>query len=447
MQTAELKSCLDKKERLTEEEEAGLDNYANTVNEHRVLGILSKSSDISTFIKQFAPELKIALEHLENSAQSDASAGNFKGMSVVVANCGQKWPTDPKTTAGQTKKLKATKAPQFEHKENATLRQCIEILDWHHANSRNQLCTAKHFDKIYPNLKIKQPLVCRWLKKEKKWREQWVEAEILPEFTPTPIPPSTILVASLLNQSGDSDPLREAEANVTKALDSLVSTGTLQQFNQMDLATPLHPAIEEVALDGEKAAKEIFKVVQDAPSSDSEGEEEGPAIELLPTCREVLEAAAVLAQFSMTQNDLTACRLEETLRSFTHQGRPINGLLEGTKKLMKIVLGKTIRAASLATFRKRKRGDETESASDIENDPSPSTSKHKQLSRSSSSAQSSFKQQSPGASQQLLDFLTTPQKQQQEFQEWVLTQLQENTDRCLRVLEDLTAAVVQSLSR
>ncbi|OSC98557.1 hypothetical protein PYCCODRAFT_1471026 [Trametes coccinea BRFM310] len=89
-QTAELKSCLDKKERLTEEEEAGLDNYANTLNEHRVLDILSKPSDISTFIEQFAPELKIALEHLEDSAQSDASAGNSKGMSVVVANCGQK---------------------------------------------------------------------------------------------------------------------------------------------------------------------------------------------------------------------------------------------------------------------------------------------------------------------------------------------------------------------
>ncbi|KAJ2994642.1 hypothetical protein NUW54_g7516 [Trametes sanguinea] len=160
------------------------------------------------------------------------------------------------------------------------------------------------------------------------------------------------------------------------------------------------------------------------------------------------------------------------------EGRPVNSLSEGTKCVLASLLdraselkaqaerqseddkakakakadedrvgGETIRAASLATFRKRKRGDETESASDVENNPSPSASKHRRLSRSSSAVRSSFEQQSSGASQQLLDLLSTHQKQQQEFQERVLTQLQENTNRCLRALEDLTAAVVQSLSR
>jgi hypothetical protein len=63
--------------------------------------------------------------------------------------------------------------PIFTKKENATLAQCIEILDWHHANDENQSKTARHFDAIYPNLRIKQPLVSAWVKEEAKWQEDW----------------------------------------------------------------------------------------------------------------------------------------------------------------------------------------------------------------------------------------------------------------------------------
>jgi len=62
-------------------------------------------------------------------------------------------------------------------KENATLAQRIEILNWHHKNGQNQMATAKHFDPIYPNLQIKQPLVSSWLKFEAEWREQWARAD------------------------------------------------------------------------------------------------------------------------------------------------------------------------------------------------------------------------------------------------------------------------------
>jgi Fe-S cluster assembly scaffold protein SufB len=51
--------------------------------------------------------------------------------------------------------------------------QRIEILEWHHKNGANQTATAQHFDPIYPNLQIKQPLVSSWLKDEAKWYEQW----------------------------------------------------------------------------------------------------------------------------------------------------------------------------------------------------------------------------------------------------------------------------------
>ena len=61
--------------------------------------------------------------------------------------------------------------PVFTKKENATLAQRIEILDWHHKHGRKH--TAQHFAPIYPNLKIKQPLISMWLKEEAKWHEQW----------------------------------------------------------------------------------------------------------------------------------------------------------------------------------------------------------------------------------------------------------------------------------
>ncbi len=64
-------------------------------------------------------------------------------------------------------------APIFTKKENATLAQRIEILNWHHKNGKNQSATARHFAPLYPNLQIKQPLISSWLKDEAKWREEW----------------------------------------------------------------------------------------------------------------------------------------------------------------------------------------------------------------------------------------------------------------------------------
>ena len=78
--------------------------------------------------------------------------------------------TDGSSASDQKKKEKP--APVFMHKEHATLEQCIEILNLHHQNDANQMKMERHFDKIYPNLWIKQPLVSSWLKEESKWRDQ-----------------------------------------------------------------------------------------------------------------------------------------------------------------------------------------------------------------------------------------------------------------------------------
>ncbi len=64
-------------------------------------------------------------------------------------------------------------APVFTKKENSTLAQRIEILDWYHKNRKNQTATAQHFSPLYPNLKLKQPLISSWVKEEPKFRKQW----------------------------------------------------------------------------------------------------------------------------------------------------------------------------------------------------------------------------------------------------------------------------------
>ena len=58
-------------------------------------------------------------------------------------------------------------------KANATLAQRIEILDWFHANGKNQKKTAMHFDNVYPSLRLTQPLISVWLKDGSKWRVQY----------------------------------------------------------------------------------------------------------------------------------------------------------------------------------------------------------------------------------------------------------------------------------
>jgi hypothetical protein len=71
------------------------------------------------------------------------------------------------------KKSTEPPAPVFTKRENATLAQRIEILDWHNKNGRKQTATAEHFAPKYPNLTIKQPLISSWVKDEAKWRQQW----------------------------------------------------------------------------------------------------------------------------------------------------------------------------------------------------------------------------------------------------------------------------------
>jgi len=99
---------------------------------------------------------------------------NAQGKQITNDSCEGSYEKEPK--APKKKSDKPAPAPAFTKKENATLAQCIEILDWYHKNGQNQSKTVQHFNLIYPNLKIKQPLVLAWVKEEAKWHELWEQA-------------------------------------------------------------------------------------------------------------------------------------------------------------------------------------------------------------------------------------------------------------------------------
>jgi hypothetical protein len=96
---------------------------------------------------------------------------NNYGSSIITVTLNQHKGSEPKAKESNEKNPsnKECSAPVFTKKENATLAQRIEILDWYHKNGKNQLRTAKYFDLIYLNLKMKQPLVSAWVKDEPKW--------------------------------------------------------------------------------------------------------------------------------------------------------------------------------------------------------------------------------------------------------------------------------------
>ncbi|CAH7669958.1 hypothetical protein PPACK8108_LOCUS4621 [Phakopsora pachyrhizi] len=53
---------------------------------------------------------------------------------------------------------------------SSTYQTKLEILNWYHANGKNQSRTAQFFSKKYPDLNIKQPLISSWLKFEDQIR-------------------------------------------------------------------------------------------------------------------------------------------------------------------------------------------------------------------------------------------------------------------------------------
>ncbi|OSC98102.1 hypothetical protein PYCCODRAFT_1375859, partial [Trametes coccinea BRFM310] len=171
----QLEARLAAKGQITPEEEAWLDGDGNLVDEKQTLQVLLEAADYEAALQALSPEQKEAVARMrrvleECSTQPGAKRKPNKYLRIISSG-----PIEPKTTGGRVKKQAKTN-PTFERKENATLAQRIEILDWYHAHGKNQSKTAQHFDKIYPNLKLKQPTVSAWVKDEAMWRQRWEES-------------------------------------------------------------------------------------------------------------------------------------------------------------------------------------------------------------------------------------------------------------------------------
>ena len=85
------------------------------------------------------------------------SGGAKVEVCVFLRNCISHTMTDEPT--GPEDRPRMEKVPPnkghpvsvFTKRENATLAQCIEILNWYHANGKNRPKTAKHFSPIHLN--------------------------------------------------------------------------------------------------------------------------------------------------------------------------------------------------------------------------------------------------------------------------------------------------------
>jgi hypothetical protein len=168
---------------ISDSDEEWLDNDGNLVDEERVVDALDHASDYEQELSRLNSHDKSILDKLQslgNCAQSQSAPSkkrkrmtflNAMIYSMLSLFAGPELPAVGGNARNDPQKVK--QKPAFTRKENATLGQRIEILDWHYANGANQSKTAKHFDAIYPNLQLKQPRVSAWCKNEGKWRQEY----------------------------------------------------------------------------------------------------------------------------------------------------------------------------------------------------------------------------------------------------------------------------------
>ena len=168
---------------ISAEEEEWLDNGGNLVDEVHAVDTLEKASNYEKAYNGLDDKYKAALLRLQKLAKGVkvAVAGNKRKCSSVIlllsmtTNKHQGKETKSKEYGSMRSKEKQA-TPVFTKKENATLAQRIEILNWHHENKAKQKETAAHFDKKWPNLMLKQPIISEWLRYEEKWRKQWEQS-------------------------------------------------------------------------------------------------------------------------------------------------------------------------------------------------------------------------------------------------------------------------------
>ncbi|KAK0243405.1 hypothetical protein EDD85DRAFT_987726 [Armillaria nabsnona] len=160
------------------EEEAWLDEAGNFVDEDIVIEKLESASDFGVVFKNLNTSQRHAYDRLEsqiNKFRKPSAKRKDKPCSNCQASSLEKH-TEGRCDSGKAQAKKGKGAPTATSKQLgklATMQQHIEVLDWYHANGKNQSKTARHFNTKYPHLKIKQLLVSAWVKAEDKWREEY----------------------------------------------------------------------------------------------------------------------------------------------------------------------------------------------------------------------------------------------------------------------------------
>ena len=178
---------LSRKEAISSSDADWLDQDGNTVDERRILDTLESASDYERAVEILDENGKAIVRKLrELGANMAKVAGNKRKRMVPITLCTNNDISDDIHIGSEHEKTsntpdrKTAPAPpapvKFTKKENATLAQRIEILDWYQKNGKNQSATAKHFGPLYPNLQIKQPLISSWIKDKPKWRKQWEQS-------------------------------------------------------------------------------------------------------------------------------------------------------------------------------------------------------------------------------------------------------------------------------
>ncbi|KAH9042418.1 hypothetical protein EDB84DRAFT_1587355 [Lactarius hengduanensis] len=141
---------------ISENDQDWLDGAANLVDEVHIVETLENLVDYKSGVQALNLTDRSVFDELMKLGSRESGEHGTK----------RKCPTSEPKQKGQT-----TGGPKsMGRKENATTFQRVEILDWYHMNGKHQSLTARHFNKIYPNLHLKQPIISSWVKDEPKWR-------------------------------------------------------------------------------------------------------------------------------------------------------------------------------------------------------------------------------------------------------------------------------------
>ncbi|KIK24426.1 hypothetical protein PISMIDRAFT_64833, partial [Pisolithus microcarpus 441] len=151
-----LQADLQVKKKLSKEDEQWLDGEGNLVDEECIVDLLERTSDYERSLMQLDSNDKQVIQKLQDLANASRKQPGKKHKCPEL----QVW------NVLNTCKKKMKKDTWSVAKENATLAQQIEILDWHHEQRKSQQETAMHFNTKYPCLCLKQPIISAWLKDE-----------------------------------------------------------------------------------------------------------------------------------------------------------------------------------------------------------------------------------------------------------------------------------------